>query len=239
MRALADRRLGVGCDSVIALEASGVADVRMRIWNADGGEAGACGNATRCVAWLLARTRGGKRFDIEVGDRVLHAEVDGERVSVDMGAPGLGWRDIPLAWEMDTREIQLRVTPELSGPGCVSMGNPHAVFFVDDVLTAPVERVGPIVENHWLFPGPNQRRLLPAARARSPAPARLGARRRPDAGLRHRRLRRPGGGAPARPVGPRSDARARRRRARHPLARGGRPRDHVWSGGGGVHRPPS
>ena len=152
VRALADRRLGVGCDSVIALEPSGEADIRMRVWNADGGEAGACGNATRCVAWLLARTRRGEGVDIEVGGRILHAQVDGDQVSVDMGAPGLGWRDIPLAWDMDTREIQLRVTPQLSSPGCVSMGNPHAIFFVDHAETAPVERVGPIVEHHWLFP---------------------------------------------------------------------------------------
>src|SRR5947209_18826719 len=78
VRVLADRRSGVGCDSLIALERSDRADVRMRVWNADGGEAGACGNATRCVAWLLARARPRQRVQIEVGDRIIQAEVDGD-----------------------------------------------------------------------------------------------------------------------------------------------------------------
>jgi diaminopimelate epimerase len=143
----------VGCDQVIALAPSRKADAFMRIWNADGGEVEACGNAARCVAWLLTEASGRDEAMIETSVGVLGARRVGERtISIDMGPPGLEWRDIPLAWEMDTREVRLTVAPTLGQPGCVSMGNPHAVFFVPDADEAPVEQVGPIVETHWLFP---------------------------------------------------------------------------------------
>jgi len=152
-RAIASRSGGVGCDQVIALAPSRKADAFMRIWNADGGEVEACGNAARCVAWLLTEASGRDEAMIETSVGVLGARRVGERtISIDMGPPGLEWRDIPLAWEMDTREVRLTVAPTLGQPGCVSMGNPHAVFFVPDVDEAPVEQVGPIVETHWLFP---------------------------------------------------------------------------------------
>jgi diaminopimelate epimerase len=90
---------------------------------------------------------------IEAAAGVLEAYRDGEmRVTVDMGPPRLGWREIPLAWEMDTREVALKFDPELGAPGCVSMGNPHAVFFVETLDQALVDRAGPLIERHWLFP---------------------------------------------------------------------------------------
>jgi diaminopimelate epimerase len=152
-RAIADRAAGPGCDQLIAISRSDRADARMRIWNADGGEVGACGNATRCVGWLMMEATGQDRVRIETDAGVLEARRAGrQRVTIDMGAPGLGWRDIPLAWEMDTREIPIQIDPELPAPGCVSMGNPHVVFFVDDVTRAPVDEAGPRLERHWLFP---------------------------------------------------------------------------------------
>jgi diaminopimelate epimerase len=152
-RSIADRARGPGCDQIIALDRSARADARMRIWNADGGEVGACGNATRCVGWLLMEASGLEAARIETAVGVLEARrtADG-RVTVDMGEPGLGWADIPLAWEMDTQEIQLTVDSRLSVPGCVSMGNPHVVFFVEDLAAISVDAVGPDVERHWLFP---------------------------------------------------------------------------------------
>ncbi|HEX5775312.1 MAG TPA: diaminopimelate epimerase, partial [Caulobacteraceae bacterium] len=149
-RAIADRANGVGCDQLIAIEPSDRADAFMRIWNADGGEVDACGNATRCVASLLMDASGKAEVLIETGAGVLKATRAGEgRVSVDMGEPGLGWRDIPLAREMDTATLDFSAGG-LTDPGAVSMGNPHVVFFTDDIDA--VETVGPAVEHDPLFP---------------------------------------------------------------------------------------
>jgi diaminopimelate epimerase len=152
-RAIADREAGIGCDQLIAITRSDRAHAAMRIWNADGGEVAACGNATRCVGWLMMRAADLDCVRIETSAGVLEARRAGEtRVTIDMGPPGLDWRRIPLAWEMDTREIPLRINPRLGAPGCVSIGNPHVVFFVADVAAAPVNEAGPAIETHWLFP---------------------------------------------------------------------------------------
>ena len=152
-RAIGERAAGIGCDQIIAIEASGRADAFMRVWNSDGGEVGACGNGARCVAWLIMEAAGRDTARIDTAAGVLEARrAEGGLVTVDMGAPGLGWRDIPLAREMGTREIDLEIEPGLAAPGCVSMGNPHVVFFVDDAQAAPGARVGPLVEHDPLFP---------------------------------------------------------------------------------------
>jgi diaminopimelate epimerase len=158
VRAIADRDRGIGCDQLISLEpAAGEADVRVRFWNADGEEVGACGNGSRCVGWLVMEASGRDAAVLEVGDRLLRTTRAGDQmVSVDMGEPGLDWTDIPLDEPMDTKGIELQVgpidAPLLHTPGCVSMGNPHVVFFVDDIDTAPVREVGPMIEHHRLFP---------------------------------------------------------------------------------------
>jgi diaminopimelate epimerase len=157
VRAIANRESGIGCDQLISIEKIEDADAFMRIWNADGGEVGACGNAARCVAWLLTEASDYSKVVIDTLAGPLFAERAGDHVvSVDMPPPGLGWQDIPLAQEMDTRSLDLQVgpaeAPVLSRPGAVSMGNPHCVFFVDDAETAPVAKAGPLIETHWLFP---------------------------------------------------------------------------------------
>lgn len=157
VRAIADRERGIGCDQIIAIEPSKTADAFMRIWNADGAEVDACGNASRCVGWLLMQASGRPAATIETNAGLLQvAGAPGGAITVDMGAPGLDWRDIPLAEEMDTRGIELQVgpidEPILHTPGCVSMGNPHVVFFVPDAEAAPVREVGPMIEHHMLFP---------------------------------------------------------------------------------------
>jgi diaminopimelate epimerase len=157
VRAIANRDSGVGCDQLIVIEPSAGADARMRIWNADGAEVEACGNASRCVAWLLMEASGREAVDLETAGGPLSARRAGPHsVSVDMGPPRLGWRDIPLSEEMDTRGIELQVgpveAPLLHTPGCVSMGNPHVVFFVAETAAAPVRQVGPLIEHHPLFP---------------------------------------------------------------------------------------
>lgn len=151
--ALADRRRGIGCDQLIALEpAAGGADVFMRIRNPDGSEAGACGNATRCVATLLARETGRRRFVIRTvaGDLASELLADGQ-VRVDMGPPRLGWAEIPLARATDTLHLDLAAGP-VADPAAASMGNPHATFFVPDLAAVPVAELGPVLEHDPLFP---------------------------------------------------------------------------------------
>lgn len=147
--ALADRRTGVGCDQLILIEpAEPGADAFMRILNADGSEAGACGNATRCVAALLHQETGRSRLLIRTASADLEAFCTGDgRVLVDMGVPKFGWHDIPLAREVDTLHLPLP-----GSPAACSMGNPHVTFFVDDAERAPVETAGPRWERHPLFP---------------------------------------------------------------------------------------
>lgn len=157
VRRLADRAGGLGCDQLIAIEPSKAGDAFMRIWNADGEEVSACGNAARCVGWLVMQAGGRDAATIETRAGLLSAVRAGpERVTVDMGEPRLDWRDIPLAEEMDTARVELQVgpidAPLLHTPGCVSMGNPHVVFFVEDAEAAPVAEVGPLIERHPLFP---------------------------------------------------------------------------------------
>ncbi len=157
VRSIANRTTGVGCDQLIAIQPGRHGDAFMRIWNADGGEVSACGNAARCVAWLLTEGQAPGKVVIETRAGQLRAERLGpSTVRVDMGEPGLDWRDIPLSEPMDTRGIELQVgpidNPVMHTPGCVSMGNPHVVFFVADADSAPVDKIGPMIEHHHLFP---------------------------------------------------------------------------------------
>jgi diaminopimelate epimerase len=148
---IADRRRGVGCDQLLFLEPSTKADVFMRVHNPDGSESGACGNGTRCVARLMMEQHGTTRARIETTAGVLTVTAGIQGYTVDMGAPRLGWDEIPLAQPMDTLRLELAAGP-LEGPAAVSLGNPHAVFFVDDAEGVALEQLGPELEHHALFP---------------------------------------------------------------------------------------
>lgn len=141
-RAIADRRTGVGCDQVILVEPSDVADLRMRIWNADGGEVEACGNATRCVVLLE-----GRATTIETKGGIL----SGDAEAIDMGSPRFGWEEIPLAYAMDTAAMPVG-WEGLQEPASVNVGNPHVVFFVEDAGAVDLARLGPAIEHDPLFP---------------------------------------------------------------------------------------
>jgi diaminopimelate epimerase len=145
-RALADRRTGIGCDQLIVLEPSERADLRMRIWNPDGGEVESCGNAARCVAWLL-----GGESRIETAGGTLDASAEQGGASVAMGEPRFGWDDIPLAYPMDTDAMPVG-WEELQGPAALNVGNPHVVFFVEDARAVALDRLGPLIETDPLFP---------------------------------------------------------------------------------------
>lgn len=144
--ALADRATGIGCDQVVLLEPSQIADVRMRIFNHDGGEVEACGNATRAVGLLHG---GAARIETLAG--VLTATPDDGGVAVDMGVPRFAWDAIPLAYAMDTLAMPVG-WEELEGPAGVNVGNPHAVFFVADADAVDLARLGPLIETDPLFP---------------------------------------------------------------------------------------
>jgi diaminopimelate epimerase len=154
VRAVANRRTGVGCDQLVLLEPPRRAMTLafMRILNADGSEAEACGNATRCIAWLLAQETGENRVRIESAAGPLEAEVASDRrVTVDMGTPRTGWREIPLARAMDTSRVDLVLGP-LTEPVCTNIGNPHATFFVADADAIDLATLGPAAEHDPLFP---------------------------------------------------------------------------------------
>jgi diaminopimelate epimerase len=150
-KAIADRTTGVGCDQVIAVERSIRGDAYMRIWNQDGGEVEQCGNAARCVAWMLMEEGGAASRRIETPAGMLYAERNGALITVDMGSPLLRWEEIPVARAMDTARLDYEAGG-LDGPGAVNMGNPHVVFFVNDVRAVPIDALGSKVEHDPLFP---------------------------------------------------------------------------------------
>ncbi|MGN7097610.1 diaminopimelate epimerase [Brevundimonas diminuta] len=172
VRALADPATGLGgFDQLIGVEPSETADAFMRVWNADGSMVETCGNALRCVGWLLLQatdkeevvidTLGGPTTARRAAGRVGSGDPEGStaathQVIVDMGAPRLDWSQVPLSEDMDTRGIELQVgpidAPVLHTPGAVSMGNPHVVFFTDRLDDAFVRGSGSLVEHHPLFP---------------------------------------------------------------------------------------
>lgn len=156
VRAIGDRRRGVGFDQLLTLLPSEGADCYMRIDNSDGSGAGACGNGTRCVGRLLLEESGKDAVVIDSpGGLLLATGADGGLVTVNMGAPRWAWDEVPLASEMDTLHVDLDVAAggfTLSDPVALSMGNPHAVFFVDDAEAVPLTQLGPLVESHALFP---------------------------------------------------------------------------------------
>ena len=171
-RRLADRRTGIGCDQVILLEPPRhpAAQVLMRIRNADGSEAEACGNATRCVADLLHRETREPRMRIETAAGLLEAEARADRYfAVDMGPARTAWQEIPLSRAMDTGRVGLRLGP-LTEAVCTNIGNPHATFFADDVGAVDLATLGPTLEHHPLFP---ERANIGVAEIRSPTAIRV------------------------------------------------------------------
>ena len=146
VRALADRQTGIGCDQLIVIGASEQADAAMRIWNHDGSEVAACGNATRCVAALLG---GDVRLETKAG--LLHATRAPAGIAVDMGQPRFDWRDIPLAYAMDTLHMPVS-WDDLPAPVAVNVGNPHVIFFVDDIGAIDIDALGARIETDALFP---------------------------------------------------------------------------------------
>jgi diaminopimelate epimerase len=160
VRQIADRDDGIGCDQLIIMEAAREpgTDALMRIYNHDGGEVESCGNATRCIADILLHESGRDTAVIDSEGGILICTRAGEgRITADIGAPKFGWQEIPLAEEFrDTRMIELQIgpidAPVLHTPSVVNVGNPHCIFWVDDIEAHDLQRFGPMLENHPIFP---------------------------------------------------------------------------------------
>lgn len=145
-RAIADRHTGIGCDQLIVLEPSTLVDFRMRIFNADGGEVEACGNASRAVAILH-----GEAARVETAGGIIAVTPTVGGASVDMGEPRFDWQAIPLDYAMDTAAMPV-AWAELENPMAVNVGNPHVVFFVEDTEIVDLATLGPLIERDALFP---------------------------------------------------------------------------------------
>jgi diaminopimelate epimerase len=165
---------GAPYDQLMALHAPRTpgTDGFVRIYNNDGSEAGACGNGMRCVAELIFKETGKRALTFETKAGLLNCwQGEAPLIStVDMGAPRLAWNEIPLAEEFrDTRAIELQIgpidKPILHSPSAVSMGNPHAIFWVEDVNGYDLGKIGPLLENHPMFP---ERANISLARVASP-----------------------------------------------------------------------
>lgn len=171
IRKLADRRFGIGFDQMVIIDPpkSAGTDAFLRIYNADGGEVGACGNATRCIAKLIIAETGRQEIVLETIAAKLWAKMAGDKVTVDMGIAHLKWQEIPLSHEEKTEFVPVN-EGALKQAVAVNVGNPHAVFFVDDVAAVALEAVGPKVEHHKLFP---ERTNVEVAQVLSPSKVRM------------------------------------------------------------------
>jgi len=149
----------LGADQIIVMRQpkSDSADIFMEIWNADGSAVDACGNASRCIPWLMMVETGRNEITLETNaGMLLTTRIGEDQVAVDMGKPHLEWGEIPLKEYMDTHVVDVKVgpidAPILARPGAVNMGNPHCVFFVDNADEMAVDKIGPMIEFHPLFP---------------------------------------------------------------------------------------
>lgn len=162
---LGDRNRGVGFDQLAEVRSSDVADIDLDFWNADGSRAGACGNATRCVARYMMDQTGKSELTIRTSRGVLQARADGDQVAVNMGQPQTAWDNVPLSKNVDTAHLPIK-----GDPAAVGMGNPHCVFFVEDADQVDVAGIGPTYEKHALFP---ERTNVEFASVRSPEEIRM------------------------------------------------------------------
>lgn len=148
---IADRRQGVGCDQVIILQNSLKADIKMIIYNADGSKAEVCGNATRCVAKYIMEETVKDKTSIEFNNFISNARKEESNYICDMGPASMNWQKIPLAKEMNCLELDFSKY-NLNKPAAVNIGNPHVIFFEENIEEIDIQKIGPLIENDSLFP---------------------------------------------------------------------------------------
>ena len=150
-------RSNVGCDQVILIDKDKNNNTFLKFYNSDGGEVSACGNGSRCVAYLLMKENNKKSISLGTKVGILKAELNDKNiVSINVGPPNFDWNKIPLLREMDNKNLQIKINSndgqEITGGFSVSIGNPHLIFFVDDLNKFNLKDIGPKLENHIYFP---------------------------------------------------------------------------------------
>ena len=150
-------RNNIGCDQVIFIDSDKSNNTHLTFYNSDGGETAACGNGSRCVAYLLMCENNNKQITLKTKAGILQAKLDDKNfVSINMGKPIFEWKKIPLLKEMDNKNLKIKISTiegeEVIGGFTLSIGNPHVIFFVEDINKFNLEKIGPKIENHNYFP---------------------------------------------------------------------------------------
>ena len=150
-------RSNIGCDQVIFIDKDETSDVSLTFYNSDGGEISACGNGSRCTAYLLMKENNNKKISLRTKVGILQAELDDKNlVRINMGQPNFKWEKIPLSKEMDNKNLKIKINStdgkEIEGGFSLSVGNPHIIFFVEDFNKFNLKEIGPKIENHNYFP---------------------------------------------------------------------------------------
>ena len=147
----------IGCDQLILIEKDKLADANLKFFNSDGGESGACGNGTRCVADLISKEKNSKNVILATLSGNLKSEILGNNlVTTEIGKAKIKWNEIPLSEEFNTKNLNIKIS-DLSnsqhvGGIAVNVGNPHVIFFVDEIENFDIKKIGPEIENHKIFP---------------------------------------------------------------------------------------
>ena len=147
----------LGCDQLILIEKDKSADAFLKFYNSDGGESGACGNGTRCVADLISKELDNKSIILKTISGYLKSEILGNNiVTTEIGRAKTEWNEIPLSEKLDTRNLNIKISDkdnkEHSGGTAVNVGNPHIIFFVNKIDNFDIKKIGPNIENHKIFP---------------------------------------------------------------------------------------
>ena len=150
-------RNNIGCDQVIFVDADKSNNAYLTFYNSDGGEIKACGNGSRCAAYLLMKENNTKKISLKTKAGILLAELDNKNfVSINMGQPNFEWKKIPLLKEMDNKNLKIKINStegkEIVGGFSLSVGNPHVIFFVKNINQFNIKDIGPKIENHEYFP---------------------------------------------------------------------------------------
>ena len=147
----------IGCDQLILIEKDNTADARLKFFNSDGGESGACGNGTRCVADLISKEKDNKTIILTTFSGILKSEILGNNlVTTEIGIAKIKWDEIPLSEESNTKNLKIKFNDlnnnEYSGGTAINVGNPHVIFFVKEIKNFDLAKIGPQIENHTMFP---------------------------------------------------------------------------------------
>jgi len=150
-------RSNIGCDQVIFIDNDKNSNTSLTFYNSDGGEIAACGNGSRCTAYLLMKENNSKKISLRTKVGILQAELyDKNLVRINMGQPNFKWGKIPLSKEMDNKNLKIKINStdgkEIEGGFSLSVGNPHIIFFVEDFNKFNLKEIGPKIENHNYFP---------------------------------------------------------------------------------------